>query len=188
MFRLYFGIFWGKAKTYSDHHKPHESPWIMCLPLLFLAVLSCVTGIIPFADFVSSDNMSFHTHIEWSVALPSIGVALAGILVAAALYMRGNSIPERIAMAFGGFYRAVHRKFYMDELWMFVTKRVVFKHISTPIARFDRKVIDGAMDNAGTATQRASAAIKGLQSGRVQMYAWVFVLGTLAIVVWTLFL
>ncbi|GHU93421.1 NADH dehydrogenase subunit L [Bacteroidia bacterium] len=183
MFRLYFNIFWGKAKTYDGHHQPHESPWLMCLPLLILAVFSCVTGIIPFANFVSSDGVSFAAHIDWTIAGASIAVALVGIGTALALYKKGSDVPDKIAVALGGFYRAVHRKFYMDEVWTFVTKRIIFKYLSTPIARFDKKVIDGAMDGAGNATQKAAVAIRGLQSGKVQLYAWVFVVGALVITI-----
>jgi NADH-quinone oxidoreductase subunit L len=189
MFRLYFNIFWGKRdKVYDPHHKPHESPAVMLVPLLILGILSCVTGLIPFADYISSDHIPFHAHINWSVAGASIGVAVVGIVVAALLYMRGSSVPDRIAGAVPRLYTAMRRKFYMDEIWMFVTKRIIFRRISTPIARFDRKVIDGAMDGAGIATQTASTGIRGLQSGKVQMYAWVFLVGALAIVVWTLFM
>jgi NADH-quinone oxidoreductase subunit L len=188
MFRLYFGIFWGKPKTYDAHHSPHESPWVMVVPLLVLAALACVTGFIPFGEYVSADNKAFHTHIDLTVAASSIAVALAGIGIALAFYARGSSVPSRIAAGLGWFYRAVHRKFYMDEIWMFITKRVIFRYISNPIAWFDRHVIDHTMDGAGTVTERASSAIKGFQSGRVQFYTWVFIIGALAITVWTVFM
>ena len=186
MFRLYFNIFWGKPKTYDAKHLPHESPRVMCIPLVILAVLSVTAGLIPFADFVSSDNIPFAAHIDPAIALASVGAALAGIGISALLYARGSAAPDAIANALSWFYRAVHRKFYMDEIWMFVTKSIIFRCISLPIARFDRKAIDAAMDGAGAAAQKASQAIRPLQSGRVQWYAWVFAAGTLILAAWAL--
>ncbi|MDR0511270.1 MAG: NADH-quinone oxidoreductase subunit L [Rikenellaceae bacterium] len=185
MFRLYYNIFWGRERQY--HHKPHEASWMMLAPLVVLAVLTCVTGFIPFADFVSSDGAPLHTHIEWPIALSGIAVALVGIFAATLLYRRGGDLPDRIAARLGGFYRATSRKFYMDELWMFVTKKIIFRLISTPIAWFDKHVIDGTMDAIGLSAHRSSSAIKGLQSGKVQFYAWIFVVGALVIAIWQLF-
>jgi NADH-quinone oxidoreductase subunit L len=183
MFRLYFNIFWGKSKSYDGHHQPHESPRTMSIPLIFLALLTCGAGFVSFSSLVSSDSAPFHTHIEWPVALMGIAVALIGIFLAAKLYLRGSNAPDRMALRLGGFYRATVRKFYLDELWMFVTHKVVFKLFSYPIAWFDRHIIDGSMDGLGWCTTHLSAAVKPLQSGRVQWYALVFLVGTLAVAV-----
>jgi NADH-quinone oxidoreductase subunit L len=181
MFRLYYSIFWSEETVHE--HVPHESPKIMTYPLLFLALLSIVTGLIPFGKLISADRLEMHTHIDWMIAGASIFIAVTGILVARRLYRRHNARPAAIASAFGSFYRAVLHKFYIDEVWYFITRKVIFRHISTPIAKFDRKVIDGAMDLTGNTTVAASKAVKGLQSGRVQWYAWVFIAGVLIIAI-----
>ncbi|MDR3328570.1 MAG: NADH-quinone oxidoreductase subunit L [Prevotellaceae bacterium] len=186
MFRLYFNIFWGKAKTYDGHHRPHESPLVMSLPLMLLALLSCGAGFTAFSQLVSSNGAPFHTHIEWEVAALGVAVALLGIALATKLYMRGGELPTLIAAAMGRFYRAALRKFYMDELWLFVTRKVIFRFISTPIARFDRRVIDGSMDGVGWVATRLAAAVKPFQNGKVQWYAFVFVLGAAAVAIWAL--
>ncbi|MDR0983256.1 MAG: NADH-quinone oxidoreductase subunit L [Culturomica sp.] len=187
MFRLYFNIFWGKReKTYE--HKPHEAPLSMCLPLIILAVFSCVTGFIPFSDFVSSDGVPFATHIKWSVAVVSFNVAMIGGLVALLFYARGSFASDLIVERIPKLYHAALRKFYMDEIWMFITKSVIFKIICYPIAWFDRHVIDGTMNALAIGTQRISSSIRVLQSGRVQFYALVFVLGTLLLTVWALYM
>jgi NADH-quinone oxidoreductase subunit L len=187
MFRLYFNIFWGKPKTYDPHHLPHESPAVMLFPLIFLGILSCVAGLLPFTEFISSDGEPLHSHIEWNVAAMSVAAALAGIGLAALMYMRGSAIPDRVAGMMPRLYAASRRKFYMDELWMFITKSVIFRRISAPIARFDRRAIDGAMDGAGAAAQAASFAIRGMQSGRMQGYAWWFIAGALIIAAGVIF-
>ncbi len=189
MFRLYYNIFWGKEKSYSGHHQPHESPRLMSVPLLILALFSCVTGFIPFAGLVSSDNMVFAAHIDWGIASSGIAVALIGITVATLLYKKGSDKPAQIATALGGFYKAVLHKFYLDEVWMFITKKVIFKYMSMPITWFDKHVVDGMMvDGLAWTSQRLSSSVKGLQSGKVQFYAWVFMVGTLVITIWALFM
>lgn len=185
MFRLYFNIFWGKKRVYE--HKPHEAPWSMLAPLVILATLTCVTGFVPFSKLITATGAAFTAHIQLPIAAASVGVALVGILFATILYKKGSETPARIAKRMGGLYRAAYNKFYIDEVWMFVTKSIIFKGISQPIAWFDRHVIDGAMDGLGWVTEKSSNAIKGLQSGRIQLYAWVFVAGTLIIAVLALF-
>jgi NADH-quinone oxidoreductase subunit L len=184
MFRLYLGIFWGKEREY--HHKPQEAPWIMLLTLMFLAALSCVTGLIPFSEFVSGDGKPFATHIDWSIAASGISVALAGIVFAVILYRRDNEKPAKIAAKLGILYTAAVRKFYLDEVWLFITGKVIFKYISEPIAWFDRNVIDGTMNLTGRVTEKLAWVIRDFQSGKVQSYAWVFIVGALIITIWAL--
>ncbi|GHV20217.1 NADH dehydrogenase subunit L [Bacteroidia bacterium] len=189
MFRLYFNIFWGKEKTYDNHHKPHESPALMTIPLIILAIYSIFTGLIHFPEFISSDKMPFEAHIDWMhVAIPSIAAAAVGIAIAFVLYFKGSEKPAQIAKSLGGFYTATVHKFYLDEVWMFITKSVIFKLICKPIAWFDRHIIDGTMDGLAWTTQKASASVKGLQSGQVQLYVWVYVTGSLVIAALVLFL
>lgn len=185
MFRLYFTVFWGKERNYE--HKPHEASWTMLAPLVILALFTCFTGFVPFSKFISSDNLSFAAHIDWKIALSGVAIAITGISIAAILYRKHNNKPDEIAVKTGGFYKVVLNKFYMDELWMFITKSVIFKYISIPIAWFDRHIVDGMINQTGKLTEKASSSIKGLQSGKVQFYAIVFVLGTLIITILTLF-
>ena len=67
----------------------------------------------------------------------------------------------------------------MDEVYQYVTHRIIFAHISKPIAWFDRHVIDGSMDGLAWVTNRISFAIRGLQSGNIQFYVWVYLIGVL---------
>lgn len=191
MFRLYYNIFWGKkyeekahAHASEEHHHSHELPVAMWLPLVILAIFTCVTGFLPFSEYVSADGEGFHMHINWYIASASILVAVIGIVCATVLYRKENDKPDRIAKKMGWLYTAAHNKFYMDEVWMFVTKKIIFRCISEPIAWFDKKVIDGGLiDGMGTVTQKLASAIKGMQSGRVQTYATIFVAGVVVLVV-----
>jgi len=186
MFRLYFTVFWGKEREYE--HKPHEASWVMTLPLIVLAIFTCFTGFIPFSNFISSDNLAFAAHIDWTIATLGIAVAVTGICLATLLYRRDNTRPAEIAQKLGSFYKVTLNKFYMDEIWMFVTKSLIFRYISIPVAWFDKHIVDGMINQTGKQTENASVAIKGLQSGKVQYYAIVFVLGVLFITVLSLFI
>ena len=78
-------------------------------------------------------------------------------------------------------HTAAYRRFYIDEIYLFVTHKIIFKCICAPIAWFDRHIIDGTMDMFANVTQWVSARIKGLQSGYIQSYVWILLMGTLLI-------
>ena len=179
MFRLYFSIFWGKETHY--HHKPHEAPLVMTIPLMLLSLGAIFAGFLPFASFVTSDGKPFVTHIDWSVAIPAISVGVIGALIAMLFYKKETTLPENISKALGGFYRAAYRKFYMDELYLFITKKIIFNYVSRPIAWFDRHIVDGSMNGISFVTNEVSVRIKSFQSGQLQQYAWVFVTGAVAL-------
>ena len=187
MFRLYFRVFWNKQPHY--HHEPHESPLTMTIPLMFLAVASIVTGYIPFSHFITSDYKPFDSEIEWlHVAIPSILVGLTGIVIAAVMYMKETAIPDNISNRIKLFYKWSFNKFYIDEVYLFVTKKIIFNNISKPIVWFDRHIIDATMNAIATVTNFVSEKIKGLQSGQVQQYGFIFVTGVLVLVFFFIFL
>lgn len=185
MFRLYFLVFWNRETVYE--HKPHESSFIMLVPMIVLAVGSVVAGFIPFGKFVSSDSQPLHVEMNETVAILSIVVAATGILIAWALYKKESPLSEKIASTLNGLYRVAMKKFYIDELYEFITKKIIFNLISKPIAWFDRHVIDALMDFTATATNKLSAEIKGLQSGQLQHYAYIFLSGVVLIVLIMIF-
>lgn len=74
----------------------------------------------------------------------------------------------------GGIYKAAYHKFYIDEVYLFVTKKILFNLIGKPAAWFDKNVVDGLMNLLGRITARLSDLIKGIQSGKVQDYALYF--------------
>ena len=181
MFRLYYGIFWGR-ENHELHaaHTPHEAPWTMTLPLVVLGAVTLVAGWLPFGHFVSSTGTSYDIHIEGSVAALSLCVALAGIALATWMYAREKQpVADRLADRFAGLHRAAYHRFYIDEVYQFITHRIIFGCISTPIAWFDRHVVDGFLNLLATATQSASWAIREMQSGSVQRYCIWFLGGAM---------
>ena len=181
MFRLYFGIFCGKETTYK--HAPHESPLSMTFPLMVLALLSIVGGFIPFSEFVSADGAGFEAHLNYPLAAVAVSVGLIGIALAWVFYKKENSLSERFARGFGVFYKWTYNKFYFDEIYLFVTKKILFKGVSSPAAWFDRNIVDATMNLIGDSTVSVSNKIKGLQSGKVQDYAFAFISGVVVIAI-----
>lgn len=182
MFRLYYRIFWNDTKKHY-HHAPHEAGATMTIPLIILAVFSVFSGFVPFADFISADRMPFEAHIDMVVAGSSVAVALLGIGVATMMYFKKTDMPDKVSNGVGNFYKWAYHKFYFDELWLFVTRKIIFNCISKPIAWFDHTIVDGFMNALAFVTNSASDKIKGLQSGRIQQYAGVYLSGALLIVV-----
>ncbi|MFD0976743.1 NADH-quinone oxidoreductase subunit L [Salinimicrobium gaetbulicola] len=188
MFRIYFGIFWGKETKYE--HAPHESPFSMTLPLIILAVLSIGAGFIPFSEFVTADKAGFEAHLNYPLAAIAVGAGLLGIIIAWIFYKKENDLAYRFANAFGRVYTWTSRKFYFDEIYLFIARNIFFNSVAAPIAKFDKKIVDGTMEGIGNKTVVISQKIKGMQSGKVQDYAFGFIGGVviLALVfiyIWT---
>ena len=185
MFRLYYGIFWGKEnKELHAHHTPHESPLAMTFPLIFLAAVTCVAGFIPFGTLVSSNGEAYHIHLDATVAVTSVLIAILSIAIATWMYARSSQpVADKLGKRFKGLHTAASHRFYIDEVYQFVTHKIIFRCISTPIAWFDRHVVDGFFDFLAWGTHATSDEIRDFQSGQVQQYAFVFLLGTLALIV-----
>ena len=189
MFRLYYLIFWWKEhKVPEGHHAPHDQPWTMTLPLVILAAISCVAGFVPRGNLVTwnghemFDHVNFFTNLgalDWSVAGISLAVAIVAILIATKMYKTENDLPAKMKSALPRLWDWCYHRFYWDELYMFITHKIIFGCISKPIAWFDRHIVDGTMDGFAYCTQKASEAIKGLQSGNVQTYVWFYLVGAL---------
>ena len=181
MFRLYYGIFWGtENKELHAHHTPHEAPLTMTLPLVFLALVTVGAGFIPFGHFVSADGQLYDIHLDPTIATTSVIVAVCSIALATYIY-KGEKQPvaEKMRAAMPALHRWAFKRFYLDEVYQFVTHRIIFAHISKPIAWFDRHVVDGFFDFLAWGTNALGVQIKGLQSGAIQKYAYVFLLGIL---------
>lgn len=185
MFRLYYSIFWGKEnKALHQEHRPHEAPLSMTIPLIFLAAVTLVAGWIPFGHFVSSDGMAYDIHIDWTVASVSLGVAAAGILLATWMYLREDrTVADGLATRFSGLHKAAYHRFYIDEVYQFITHRIIFACISAPVAWFDRHVVDGFMNMLAAVTEKVSWGIRKMQSGYVQRYAIWFLGGAMGLVI-----
>ena len=194
MFRLYYGIFWGtENKELHAHHTPHEAPLTMTLPLIVLCVITVGVGIYTtiagfaglggsFGSFVTANGQDYTIHFNLQIAITSTVIAIASICLATYIY-KGEQQPiaDRLYRTFPKLHRAAYKRFYMDEVYQYVTHRIIFRCVSTPIAWFDRHVIDGTFDFLAWSANEAGETIRPWQSGDVRRYAVWFLTGAVAI-------
>ena len=180
MFRLYFSIFWNKPShglANGSHGHGHKLPLVESVPLLILALGAAFAGFIPFSRLMTPNSAAETGSVFGSMAIAPVAIALAGIGIAAWLYRTESNRPDRVAASFKGFYQFAYHKFYIDEVYSFITKKIIFNGIGRPAAWIDRNIVDGLMNFLAAVTARTSAGIKGLQSGKVQDYALYFFAG-----------
>ena len=189
MFRLYFTIFWWKPDYASPQHAAgmqhgqHKTEDLFkMLPLVILGIGAIVAGFIPFGEYVSSDGKELHTGFHWEFSIAPVLVAVAGILSAMYLFKKENKRAKDVSHGLGVIYTAAYKKFYIDEIYLFITKSILFNLVAKPAAWFDRNIIDGMVGGTGKATGWISENIKGMQSGKVQQYGMAFLVGIIIIV------
>lgn len=181
MFRLYFNIFWNKPYHQHDSHHHGEGGVTMMLPLVLLAIITLGCGFIPFGHFISSDGHPHHGEFHILFSIAPVLVAVAGILIALVIYKKQSAKADQLTHALKGLYKLSYHKFYMDELWLFITKKIIFNLISKPAAWVDKYLVDGSINAIGSLTTRLSESVKKVQSGHVQDYAIYFLSATLAL-------
>jgi NADH-quinone oxidoreductase subunit L len=204
MFRLLFMTFAGEYRGgqseahgrdghgHSDHgHEghgsPHESPMVMLVPLMILAVLSLVGGLVGIGDrfdhflapvFGSGAETAGDAAgrgTEYLFMGISVVVAALGFVLAYVLYVSKPYLPQKIAASLGSFYDTVLNKYYVDEIYatLFVkplvegSTRILWQGI-------DRKVIDDSINDAADGARRVSNEVRQMQSGNLRSYAgWI---------------
>ena len=171
----------------QGHGEPHESPWVMLVPLVVLALLSTVGGLVGikngFEHFLapvfgsefppSMTEGSGYT--ELILMFISVLFALTGAVIAYILYVSKPYLPQKIANALNGLYDAVLNKYYVDELYarLFVkplidgSTRILWQGV-------DRKIIDDSVNDAADAARHVSDEVRHMQSGNLRSYAaWI---------------
>ena len=186
MFRLYFSIFWNKQTEVHQHHS--EAPVSMKLPLIILTFCSIFAGLIPFGEYVSSDGKALESHFDPGFSIVPVAFGVLGFLIAMWMYKKETSKPEKISNSLGGLYKVAYKKFYIDEIYLFITKKIIFNLIGRPAAWIDRNIVDGLMNGIANTTTTISGWIKGIQSGKVQSYAIYFFGGIVALAIVFLYL
>ena len=212
MFRLMYMTFGGDyrgapppdAHGHSNHGhghgEPHESPLVMLAPLVILAILSVIGGLVGIQNhFEHFLDPVFNTAtapalqepvreagdkvLEYALMGVSIAVALLGWIFAHLLYSASPRLPALIAQGFGRVYQAVANKYYVDELYAILFVKPVVEG-STEILwhGVDEGVIDAAVDSTADAARYVSDNVRHMQSGNLRSYAgWIAAGGALVI-------
>ncbi|MEP6710973.1 MAG: NADH-quinone oxidoreductase subunit L [Ferruginibacter sp.] len=186
MFRLYFSIFHNKEPQVQIHHG--EGTLSMKLPLLVLAACTVFAGFVPLSSLVTADGVPLETHLDIAFSVVPVALSVAAILFAAKLYRKQNDLPDKISTSLGGIYHSAYKKFYVDEIYIFITKKIIFNLIGKPAAWIDKNIVDGFMNLLAAITAKISSLIKGLQSGKVQHYALYFFAGIAGLAVLFIYL
>lgn len=195
MFRLYYGIFWGTENVeLHKKHTPGEHSWAMKFPLIFLTVITVGVGVITtlggfldwewasFGSLVSASGKSYTIHFNLQIALTSTIVACASIGLATWIF-KGDSQPvaDRMYAAFPRLHKWAKHRFYMDEVYQFVTHKIIFRWISRPVQWIDETIINGLIDFTAWGANEGGESIRSWQSGDVRHYAAWFISGAVAI-------
>ncbi|MFA4964923.1 MAG: NADH-quinone oxidoreductase subunit L [Thermoleophilia bacterium] len=197
-FRLIFMTFFGECRASEEvQHHIHESPKVMTVPLLLLAIPSAVLGAVagwpPESGWIHTflEPVFFdveHEEFVWlgeggGLMLFSVLVALLGVYVAYQLYIRRTDVPGRIADRFPLAYEASLHKMYMDEIYEVAPIRSTIGFAGWLWTFFDVKVIDGAVNGLARLWDLFGQGLRPLQTGRVQNYALSIFAGMLALVI-----
>ena len=196
-FRLVFMAFHGK-ETYDAAHAPRESPTVITLPLILLAIPSVVAGYfvgeVVYGDYFGTslpvpkgDYESLWKFMAHGFVSAPFWLAVAGIATAWLLYLKRPDLPKRIAMAFGPLYALVERKYGFDELYAWL-----FAGGARSLGRGfwkggDQTLIDGLMVNGSARVVGwFSSVIRLFQSGFVYQYAFTMLIGVVVLAFWFL--
>jgi NADH-quinone oxidoreductase subunit L len=189
-----------------EHADPHESPWVVTVPLLLLAIPSVISGAmyvgqVVFGHYFGDSIVVTQQHPaiaemreEWHGVLPftlhgfaglPFWTALAGIIAAWFLYIRRPDLPGRIAERAGALYALLVNNYYIDRFndWFFAGG---FRWLGNLFSRVgDRTIIDGFFVNGSARVIAASAALlRHLQTGRVYHYAFAMILSVFVLLYW----
>ncbi|MHB8381936.1 MAG: NADH-quinone oxidoreductase subunit L [Candidatus Binataceae bacterium] len=203
MFRLIFLTFFGESRVEPGKlHHLHESPATMTIPLIVLAIASTVGGWVglpkgflwgdAFARFLSPVVGVFHPAVETSaLGLSAVAttVGMLGILLAYVCYIRMPGLPMIVAWRAKALYQVLLDKYYVDEFYNLIVTRPLFFVSNVILNRgIDHFVIDGAVNGVGTTVKSGSRLARKSETGNVQHYAFVYVLGVVGVVAYYLYL
>jgi NADH-quinone oxidoreductase subunit L len=214
MFRLIFVTFHGESRVASEkEHHIHEPPPVMTIPLIVLAVFSIIGGWVelpegllwggafsrflapvaagPATGLMARPAAMAGSNLSPSLVLSAVATltAIIGIGIAWIFYIQVPALAGQFAESMRALYNVLRRKYYIDELYDLIVSRPLF-FISTYVLHrgVDVMVIDGIADGLGLRVEESGEAVRKVESGNVQHYAFVYLLGALAVAAYYVYL
>jgi NADH-quinone oxidoreductase subunit L len=196
MLRCYYVAFEGPSRvdTHAAHHL-HESPPVMTVPLAILALFSAGVGFVGFPPehgvyhrlvepvFAAAREAEAHAALvgEVPMAILSLAIAVAGVLVATRFYVWRPETPARMAERYSKAYRVLLNKYYVDELYDAIIVEPIRRGSFWLWRKFDELVIDGSVNGVASVVRVGSLALRRVQTGYVMNYVLSFIVGAVAI-------
>jgi NADH-quinone oxidoreductase subunit L len=196
MLRCYYLTFEGTSRVEEKAaHHLHESPPVMTVPLVILAVFAVIVGFVG----VPPEHGAYHRLVEPVFAVAkegvphaapvgevpmaalSLAIALAGVWVATRFYVRRPESPARIVERYPETYRVLLNKYYVDELYDALFVEPIRRGSFWLWQRLDDLVIDGSVNGVGALVRVGSTALRRVQTGYVMNYVLTFIVGAVAI-------
>ncbi|MHB1041504.1 MAG: NADH-quinone oxidoreductase subunit L [Eubacteriales bacterium] len=186
MWRMIFLVFW---RDENPELHPHESPLLMTGPLMVLALLATVGGLVgtPWANFwgewIKFGHAAHEAAPDYMVMGGSVVLAVAGISLAYYIYVKNIHLADQLANRFRAIHTVLYNKYYVDELYLWFNHTFI-DGAAKLLYLFDIYVVDGVIINGiGAITRESGGGLRIFQTGRLQNYALVFFLGVLAVAV-----
>lgn len=202
MFRLLYLTFYRQFRgTHEQEHHLHESPKNMTIPLIVLAILSVVGGVLGLPEFWGTTNW-FHHHLdsiiahkspsilshtkEWTLMGIAVLSAAATIFFAYMVYIKNKILPEANDVKLTGIKKIIYNKYYVDELYDLIIRKPL-DGISVVFYKFmDLQVVDGIVNGIGNAVNGLSLVVKKAQTGQIGVYIFSMVIGIVLILFYSI--
>lgn len=206
MFRSVFMTFYGKSRVepHAAHHL-HESPPLMTVPLMILAFLSLVGGLVgipilegyhKFGDFLGPifapakaiiDHGAHHAEhpsvaAELALMAVSVGIAVFGLFAARYMYVTHVEASDKVVERMPQVHNLVYNKYWIDELYDYLFVDSIVKFSKMLWKEFDELVIDGAVNGVGAVTRGFGRLLSYLESGLVKDYALSVLFGATVVI------
>jgi NADH-quinone oxidoreductase subunit L len=196
MLRCYYVVFEGRSRVdaHAAHHL-HESPLVMTAPLVILAAFSAVVGFVGFPP----EHGAYHRFVapvfaiakeavphaapvgEVPMAVLSLAIAVAGVLVATRFYVWRPESPARMVERYPKAYQVLLDKYYVDEVYEALFVEPIRSGSVWLWRKFDDLVIDGSVNGVAAVVRVGSLVLRRVQTGYVMNYVLSFLVGVVAI-------
>ncbi len=201
MFRLLFLTFFGKFRgTHEQANHLHESPSSMTIPLIILAILSIVGGLIGLPEFWNASNWMHHhlEHIiirknpsilshetEWMLMALAVAAALSVFYFTYLLFIKNKVLPVNKEEEMKPWQRLIYNKYYIDELYDAVIRKPLDSISSVFFKFIDLRLVDGTVNAIGNSVKSVGSLVRLIQTGNIGFYLMTMAMGVVFIILLT---